>query len=775
LYGPFSIITRFESETTRSLKSHPHTHKAKVGDPHVALLISRPEITRVDWALLVEVKFDYQKEQINFHIQRTHPSTSIGIARRLQEETNWTEMEENKDTITLKVPLHKVLRNPEHLEIYREIVTRINRIVTASYLFARFIFLHAYEDDANFNVDMFVGKDFFTECLKSLQTRAQRAAKVQATIRNRALIDRYIGNFCQLYRYERMEIRGIQSNWELYIGAEMSNAYLNNAGLKTGQHFRTLLNHFFDVRETRAILRRDGTTAAEKRLARACLDDIFSFKDIISNVASFEETQTRMDEIESLGPEYVEAFYFFGPWLEQVGTVPPGGDHRLYQKGSLWYEITAAKSVHSLYHLAILNTRLPEATGRDATAKFQVFPIRHTFIPRYIVFDLRGVAAQILGKGKKEIDDYSKNHKAEFWEEHFRTDSKAFSRVFRPDAKGREFNGTFRTDGYGVSIIKQKSEAQTGAGRKRKPGEKRKDRDTRLFPPFSAVDRDEIRRYDNVVFADPNLRDMLYMMGQNSTRENPSILRHTSMTRRRYLCTKVNKSRAKRFVKHQPNADEIKEHQDNLSHTNAYSISSADFQTYCSVRGVAKNILGPLYEQPVWRKMRWRASIGNQRDFTHLGNQIRKKFGNNPLIVLGDRSVTRATQYHAPTQGVGLRYILHRLRFRVVLLDEHRTSATCPDCHSAIQTRCKRRQSPRPWRRKGPLVWVHGLLQCNSNGCMVACGGKPKMWNRDLLAVSNFRRIFNAYMNGDGRPDDLERRHRPPADGGGGGNNPVAI
>jgi hypothetical protein len=53
---------------------------------------------------------------------------------------------------------------------------------------------------------------------------------------------------------------------------------------------------------------------------------------------------------------------------------------------------------------------------------------------------------------------------------------------------------------------------------------------------------------------------------------------------------------------------------------------------------------------------------------------------------------------------------------------------------------------------------------------MVACGGKPKMWNRDLLAVSNFRRIFNAYMNGDGRPDDLERRRRPPAEDGGGGN-----
>jgi hypothetical protein len=249
------------------------------------------------------------------------------------------------------------------------------------------------------------------------------------------------------------------------------------------------------------------------------------------------------------------------------------------------------------------------------------------------------------------------------------------------------------------------------------------------------------------------------MMGQNSTRESPSILRHTSMTRRRHLCTKVNMVRAKRFVKHQPNANEIKENHDNLSRTNAYSISSADFRKYCSVRDVAKNTLGPLYEQPIYRKMRWRTSIGSQRDFTHLGNQIRKKVGKNPLITLGDRSITRATRFHTPTEGIGLRYILHRLGFRVLLLDEHRTSASCPDCFSASQTRCKRRQSPRPWRRKGPLVWVHGLLQCNSDQCKAYCGGNSKKWNRDLLAVSNFQCVYARTRTvGRSRPSTPKRR-----------------
>ena len=35
-----------------------------------------------------------------------------------------------------------------------------------------------------------------------------------------------------------------------------------------------------------------------------------------------------------------------------------------------------------------------------------------------------------------------------------------------------------------------------------------------------------------------------------------------------------------------------------------------------------------------------------------------------------------------------------------------------------------------------------------------------KNWNRDLLAVCNFRRVWDAYMNGRKRPDDLKGQRR---------------
>ena len=37
------------------------------------------------------------------------------------------------------------------------------------------------------------------------------------------------------------------------------------------------------------------------------------------------------------------------------------------------------------------------------------------------------------------------------------------------------------------------------------------------------------------------------------------------------------------------------------------------------------------------------------------------------------------------------------------------------------------------------------------------CGGRSTKWNRDLMAVMNFRRIWWGHMNGLGRPMDLCR------------------
>src|SRR5579859_3017853 len=83
-------------------------------------------------------------------------------------------------------------------------------------------------------------------------------------------------------------------------------------------------------------------------------------------------------------------------------------------------------------------------------------------------------------------------------------------------------------------------------------------------------------------------------------------------------------------------------------------MSTMDFDRYVSIWGEVGNVLGPLYGNPIFQKIRWRTSIGKQRDFSLLGNLIRQKFSSNsgnPLIVMGDKSVQTVTHFHTPTQG----------------------------------------------------------------------------------------------------------------------------
>ena len=238
-------------------------------------------------------------------------------------------MVDEKSIVVVKASLSQILRNPA---IYQDRVNIINYLVIVEYLFARYIFVHAYEDDENesdaFNANIFMTDGFFFEVLRSLQTRTYRASKDENTLWNRQIINKYIIDFCALYRFQLVMIPGIASNLEAYIARQMLTAYINNAEMRTETHFRTCINAFFDVRSLRSTLRRRTTTTIDKRLAGTYLSEISSFKTILTSAESYNALESRVDKIRALGEEYLEAFMFFMPWLETVG----GG---IYRKNSV--------------------------------------------------------------------------------------------------------------------------------------------------------------------------------------------------------------------------------------------------------------------------------------------------------------------------------------------------------------------------------------------------------------------------------------------------------
>ena len=91
---------------------------------------------------------------------------------------------DEKPIVVVKAPLAKIIRNPNHLTIYRDRINRVNRLVTTAYLFSRYIFVHSYDndDDDAFNVDTFMTDSFFMEVLRFLQTRTRKASKDENTL-----------------------------------------------------------------------------------------------------------------------------------------------------------------------------------------------------------------------------------------------------------------------------------------------------------------------------------------------------------------------------------------------------------------------------------------------------------------------------------------------------------------------------------------------------------------------------------------------------------------
>src|SRR5579859_3343791 len=119
-----------------------------------------------------------------------------------------------------------------------------------------------------------------------------------------------------------------------------------------------------------------------------------------------------------------------------------GGTYRY----SIWYELSVAKSVHIWYELSKLNAMLPEVVSRPPM-QWQAFPLRHSLIPAYVQFDIGVVASHILNLLTKQIRLVYKN--LDFWKQHFDFNR----RPLRRGPGGREFDGTFWTDGYGVNIL----------------------------------------------------------------------------------------------------------------------------------------------------------------------------------------------------------------------------------------------------------------------------------------------------------------------------------
>lgn len=150
-----------------------------------------------------------------------------------------------------------------------------------------------------------------------------------------------------------------------------------------------------------------------------------------------------------------------------------------------------------------------------------------------------------------------------------------------------------------------------------------------------------------------------------------------------------------------------------------------------------------------FRKMRFSDHIYYKQNDCHLVRSLKQKFGSDAVLILGNWSAP-TTKFHEPIRNKGLVNMLQKNGFTVLFIDEFKTSSVCPDCEGQLK-KFKTVKNPRPFRRnKMSTVICNGLLKCENHS-------PPKLYNRDLAAVCNFRKILYQLRSTGTRPHCLSR------------------
>ncbi|KAJ1782751.1 hypothetical protein LPJ59_006732 [Coemansia sp. RSA 2399] len=176
--------------------------------------------------------------------------------------------------------------------------------------------------------------------------------------------------------------------------------------------------------------------------------------------------------------------------------------------------------------------------------------------------------------------------------------------------------------------------------------------------------------------------------------------------------------------------------------------------------------------QPFHRRLRSCAYMQQQQADQCLVKSIIGGRDPKPVVVIGNWSAPM-TRFHQPIRGIGMRRMMRRHKLKVVLIDEYCTSKTCPACDGVLE-KFHKVPNPRPFRaRRRPEVLCNGLLRCVSKECIAWAtqnsGRKARepewvadgrYWNRDMVAVLNFRRIVHSLIATRSIPKPFRRTGR---------------
>jgi hypothetical protein len=169
-------------------------------------------------------------------------------------------------------------------------------------------------------------------------------------------------------------------------------------------------------------------------------------------------------------------------------------------------------------------------------------------------------------------------------------------------------------------------------------------------------------------YIDPGKIRLLTMLGDNGKKLTYSNRQRIKETKRIEYQRKLEKHKSLII-----DGESINDIESELSDYNSKSTYLNTFLNYVTIKNKTNNKLFEKYENLIFRKLKWYGYINRQRSEERLVNNIKKTYGDDVVLMMGDWSISKQFKNFISTPMIGLKRMLGD-HFDVINVDEYNTS-----------------------------------------------------------------------------------------------------
>ncbi|AYV82100.1 MAG: transposase [Homavirus sp.] len=597
----------------------------------------------------------------------------------------------------IKHSLRKLATNKTFTKI-NDTVLRVNKIVIDVYNFIKLYVLYKYEQTNNIPK---IDQSFILTVFKTVTENSNKSGR--KTTKNIKLLNDlnifYESHFKQVSS-GKLDSKNL-SHIMVYLSIQILTNIKNNIVLNFSKYIKNILRLFYENSNI-PITNKELNKAVNKIICKK--NKKFDYK----KNSSF---------LPYMFVNYVKTFYT--PIKKSKTLIEDIRNHPL---NYLPYMIKINREIEEY------NSKLTDENKNKLKKLYQVLPLRTNIVSKYIPIDTTiicdllvdtGISEYYKGKTEKDIKD--------LW-------SLCFPGLYNKKnnhlikTKKYRFDNLIYTDGVGVSIIQISNTIKTKKDKFIAKKQKKLKNEFLYIDELSGTELTNIKNNYTLLGVDPGKRFIVHMIDKEGKK-----IKYTSLQRRHECLHKANRKKINNIK-----TENIIKKETELSKVNSKSSFVKSFTEYLIIKYKINSDLFDFYNAELFRKLKWKSYIQTQRSEMAFVNKIRKTFeSDNKKVCLmyGNWSQTKQQANYFPTPGIGFKRKLSKY-FKVITIDEFRTSMLCHSCESETEQKFSRK-NPRPY--KDNIVKVHSLLHCKNGDC-------NKFWDRDVNGSLNILKLAEHYL-----------------------------